>query len=87
MGLVGVSNQQTLVLGANAGLEFLDVSEVGLSDINAGVGVENLAKISVGATVNIVDTKDVITALKDVHHGNVGSHTAGASEGVVSVFH
>ena len=86
-GVGGGLQPADLSVGADAGLEFLDVSEVGLSDIDAGVGVENLAKISVSATVNIIDTKDVITALKDVHDGNVGSHTAGASEGVVSVFH
>ena len=72
---------------ANAGLEFLDVTEVGLSDFNISVGLENLAKISISTTVNIVDTEDVVTTLEDVHHGNVGSHTAGASEGVVGVLH
>lgn len=56
-------------------LKFCFVAEVSKSNVDLGCGGKDFSEISLSSSVDIIDTEDVISALKQVHHGNVSSHT------------
>ena len=74
-----------LCVGAECLSELGDIAEVLERDVDVGVGSENSAKISLGATVDIIDAEDVITLLAEIHEGHMSGHTRAASKGVGSV--
>ena len=72
-------------VGAQEFAERLRVAKVLEGDLNVGVGSKNLVEVTLGATVDIIDAKNMIALLTEVHESNVSGHSRAASEGVVGV--
>mmetsp|Transcript_103026 Transcript_103026/g.142525 ORF Transcript_103026/g.142525 Transcript_103026/m.142525 type:complete len:318 (+) Transcript_103026:33-986(+) len=56
-------------------LEHLDVREIRHSEFKTKVGTNNLLEVSLGTTVNVINAKNMVSRLEDVHDSDSSTHT------------
>ena len=76
-----------LCVGLNCLLELINQVEIDERNLDARVGVQNSPHITLSASIDVVDTKDVISLFQGVHHSHSSCHARGKGKRICATLH